>query len=259
MQQCNRHMQRFYNSESPDIISPAGPWSAPGSPPGWACPEHLPREMPRRHPDQILKPPQLAPLDAEEQQLYSEPLPRCLSSSCFLKGWTQPPCKGILSFIHTLSVRQMICFCHDFKIPRSCVGVYYLTQDSAVFIVCQCLSISTSLSIATSAESRPLHYLCTQDWSTIQLQAQILSPWHDWILPTLIAILIKMCLSHIQLLPNPLPYLEKKSCTSLPSCHGVFCYTRGSATRAAARLYFAVVIVCPISNNAQSHSSTLFI
>ena len=37
-----------------DIISPACPWSAPWSLPGWACPKHLPREVSRRHPDHIL-------------------------------------------------------------------------------------------------------------------------------------------------------------------------------------------------------------
>uniref|UniRef100_A0A3Q3VLB9 Uncharacterized protein n=1 Tax=Mola mola TaxID=94237 RepID=A0A3Q3VLB9_MOLML len=34
-------------SQPRDIISPACPWSAPGSPPGWACPKHLPRETSR--------------------------------------------------------------------------------------------------------------------------------------------------------------------------------------------------------------------
>ena len=36
---------------------------------------HLPRETSKRKPDQMPEPPQLAPLNAEEQRLYSEPLP----------------------------------------------------------------------------------------------------------------------------------------------------------------------------------------
>ena len=44
-------------------------------PPGWACLKNLPRETSRRHPDQMPELPQLAPLNAEEQQLYYESLP----------------------------------------------------------------------------------------------------------------------------------------------------------------------------------------
>ncbi|KAI3373072.1 hypothetical protein L3Q82_006339 [Scortum barcoo] len=46
-----------------------------GPPPGGTCLEHLPREASRGHPKQMPKPPQLTPLDAEEQRLYSELLP----------------------------------------------------------------------------------------------------------------------------------------------------------------------------------------
>ncbi|KAK3574555.1 hypothetical protein QTP86_010175 [Hemibagrus guttatus] len=55
-----------------DIVSKACPRSSPGSLPGGACPEHLPRETSRRHPKQMPEPPQLSPLDVEEQRLYSE-------------------------------------------------------------------------------------------------------------------------------------------------------------------------------------------
>lgn len=47
------------------IISPACPGSAPGSLPSWTSAKHLTSEA---------KPSQLASFDAEEQQLYSEPL-----------------------------------------------------------------------------------------------------------------------------------------------------------------------------------------
>lgn len=36
-------------------------------------PEHLSREVSRRHPKQMPEPPQLTPLNVEEQQLHSNP------------------------------------------------------------------------------------------------------------------------------------------------------------------------------------------
>jgi len=44
--------------------------SALRPPPGGTCPKHLHWETFRRHPDQMLEPPQLAPLNAKEQQLH---------------------------------------------------------------------------------------------------------------------------------------------------------------------------------------------
>ncbi|KAK3533720.1 hypothetical protein QTP70_024318, partial [Hemibagrus guttatus] len=58
-----------------DIVSQACPGSSLGPLPGGACPEHLPREMSRRHPKQMPEPPQLSPFDVEEQRVYSELLP----------------------------------------------------------------------------------------------------------------------------------------------------------------------------------------
>ncbi|KAI3369337.1 hypothetical protein L3Q82_007461 [Scortum barcoo] len=55
-----------------------------GPPPGGTCLEHLPREASRGHPKQMPKPPQLTPLDAKEQRLYSELLPSDLSFSPYL-------------------------------------------------------------------------------------------------------------------------------------------------------------------------------
>ncbi len=54
------------------IIPSVSSGSAPGSLPGWTCLEKLHREAPRRHPNQIPKPPQLALFDAKEQWLYFE-------------------------------------------------------------------------------------------------------------------------------------------------------------------------------------------
>ncbi len=54
------------------IIPPACSGSTQGYPTSWTCPENLQRKAPRRHPDQMSKPPQLAPFDMKEQWLYSE-------------------------------------------------------------------------------------------------------------------------------------------------------------------------------------------
>ncbi len=57
-----------FPGQSGDIIPPACPRSSLGSPPGGMRLEHLPRKASRRHPEQIPEPPQLAPLDVEEQR-----------------------------------------------------------------------------------------------------------------------------------------------------------------------------------------------
>ncbi len=74
-----------------DIIPPACPGSSPGSPPGGTRPEHLPRKASRRHPEQLPEPPQLAPLDVEEQQLYSELLPSDRAPHPISKGAPSHP------------------------------------------------------------------------------------------------------------------------------------------------------------------------
>ena len=53
------------------MIPPECFGSAPGPPKSWTCPENLQREATRRHPNQMPKPPHLAPFDAQEQWLYS--------------------------------------------------------------------------------------------------------------------------------------------------------------------------------------------
>ena len=54
------------------VIPPVSSRSTSWSPTSWMCPENLQGEAPRRHPDQMPEPPQLAPFDAKEQRLYSE-------------------------------------------------------------------------------------------------------------------------------------------------------------------------------------------
>ncbi|KAK3570563.1 hypothetical protein QTP86_022515 [Hemibagrus guttatus] len=74
-----------------DIVSPACPGSSPGPLPGGACPEHLSREMSRRHLKQMPEPPQLPPFDVEEQRLYSELLPGDRAPYSISKGAPRHP------------------------------------------------------------------------------------------------------------------------------------------------------------------------
>ncbi|KAK5605196.1 hypothetical protein CRENBAI_021364 [Crenichthys baileyi] len=72
------HIQRLYSSTWQSRIGALATYAALscgsslGSPPNGVCLEHLQREAPRRHPDQIPKPPQLTPFYVEKQQLYFE-------------------------------------------------------------------------------------------------------------------------------------------------------------------------------------------
>ncbi len=74
-----------------DIVSPACPRSSPGPPPGGTRPEHLPGKASRRHPEQMPEPPQLTPLDVEEQRLYSELLLSDWASHPISKGAPSHP------------------------------------------------------------------------------------------------------------------------------------------------------------------------
>ncbi|MED6250365.1 hypothetical protein ATANTOWER_031063 [Ataeniobius toweri] len=51
-----------------NIVPPA----CPGPPPGGTCLENLLGEASRRHPKQMPEPPQLTPLDVEQQRFHSE-------------------------------------------------------------------------------------------------------------------------------------------------------------------------------------------
>ncbi|XDV11088.1 hypothetical protein PO909_000118 [Leuciscus waleckii] len=73
------------------IVPPACPWSSSGPPPVGTCPEHLPGKATRRHQEQMPEPPQLAPLDVEEQRLYSELLPSDRASHPLSNGSPSHP------------------------------------------------------------------------------------------------------------------------------------------------------------------------
>ncbi|KAK3514726.1 hypothetical protein QTP70_029193, partial [Hemibagrus guttatus] len=68
-----------------------------GSLPGGACPEHLPREMSRRHPKQMPEPPQLAPFNVEEQRLYSELFPGDRDPYPISEGAPRHPMEKLIS------------------------------------------------------------------------------------------------------------------------------------------------------------------
>uniref|UniRef100_A0A3B4AEN1 Ig-like domain-containing protein n=1 Tax=Periophthalmus magnuspinnatus TaxID=409849 RepID=A0A3B4AEN1_9GOBI len=57
------HLKKTERVINEDIVPPACPGSSPGPPPGGTCPEHLPREASRRHPEQMPEPPQLVRLN----------------------------------------------------------------------------------------------------------------------------------------------------------------------------------------------------
>lgn len=59
-------------------------WCAPGSSPGWATPKHLPREMLRKHRNQMWESTQLALFDQKEKQFYFELLTPSLSEASVL-------------------------------------------------------------------------------------------------------------------------------------------------------------------------------
>ncbi|MEQ2203637.1 hypothetical protein XENOCAPTIV_001639, partial [Xenoophorus captivus] len=50
-----------------NVVLPACPGSSSSPPPGGTCPEHLTKEVSRRHPNQMPEPAQVAPLDVEKQ------------------------------------------------------------------------------------------------------------------------------------------------------------------------------------------------
>ncbi|MEQ2246034.1 hypothetical protein ILYODFUR_034159, partial [Ilyodon furcidens] len=67
-QDPNTKIQSHFNY----IVRSACPGLSPGPPPSGTCLEHFSRKVSRRHPVWMPEPPQQAPLDVEEQQLYSE-------------------------------------------------------------------------------------------------------------------------------------------------------------------------------------------
>ena len=70
-----REDPKAFPGQPSNTVTPACPGSSSGSPPSGTCQEHLLREASRGHPKQMPEPPQLAPLDVEEQRLYSKLLP----------------------------------------------------------------------------------------------------------------------------------------------------------------------------------------
>ena len=73
-------------------------WSSSESPPGGAWQEHLLRKVSRGHTKQMPKPPQLAPLDVEEQRLYSELHPGDRAPHSISKGEPRHPAEQATHF-----------------------------------------------------------------------------------------------------------------------------------------------------------------
>lgn len=55
-----------------NVIPPASPEPTPGPSPRWMCPEHQYRDVCQWRPNQILKPPQMSPFKAKDQEPSSE-------------------------------------------------------------------------------------------------------------------------------------------------------------------------------------------
>ncbi|MEQ2222926.1 hypothetical protein ILYODFUR_031581, partial [Ilyodon furcidens] len=89
--QLVRGYPKAFRGQPRNIVPPACPGSSSEPPPGGTCPEHLTREPFRRHPNQIPEPPQLAPLDVENQPLYSESLSDDRASHPISKGEPRHP------------------------------------------------------------------------------------------------------------------------------------------------------------------------
>lgn len=66
-------LDKLLSAKCADIISPPGPGSVPGPLPSWICLGHLLREAPKRHPNHMPEPPQLAPFHTKEQRKTSHP------------------------------------------------------------------------------------------------------------------------------------------------------------------------------------------
>ncbi|TWW68291.1 hypothetical protein D4764_19G0000890 [Takifugu flavidus] len=89
--QLIRRDPQAYPDQSRDIVSPTCPGSFRGPPTGETCPEHLTREASREHPNEMPKSPHLAPLNVEEQRLYSKLLPDGRASHPISKGEPSHP------------------------------------------------------------------------------------------------------------------------------------------------------------------------
>ena len=84
-------VKRLRCGQPSDIVTPACPGPSSGSHPGGACQEHLLRKASRGHPIEMPEPRQLAPLDVEEQRLYSKLLPGDRAPHPISKGAPRHP------------------------------------------------------------------------------------------------------------------------------------------------------------------------
>ncbi len=89
------------------LLHPSSDWGTPRCPPpphSCMCLEHLPREVIRRHPYQMLEPLQLTPFNAKKQLLYSEFLTDDWTSHLLPKGDASHPPGKPISAAHICSL-----------------------------------------------------------------------------------------------------------------------------------------------------------